>query len=176
MTGAIGMTGAIATTGVGEGFCAQHAGTAADNKEKGRGMTKTMWAGLALAGVMAMAPGQAVLAQATTSEPAGAQSSMTDDQLLPMTVHEAWVASGRNEDRFYAMVAQLTALSAQKRGVTLPNTTEAGQKAGATFKEIARRDPDQLLYVVVDTMVRQFAAKSAKTATAGAAAAGAKSR
>ncbi len=86
------------------------------------------------------------------------------DQLLPMTVHEAWVASGRNEDKFFAMVSELAQLSAQKRGVTLPDRADAGQRAGAKFKEIARRDPDQLLYVVVDTMVRHVAAKQAGTA------------
>ena len=93
-------------------------------------------------------------------------SSMPIDQLLPMTVHEAWVASGRNEDKFFAMVKQLTELSAQKRGVTLPDSAQAGQRAGAEFKTLARKDPDQLLYVVVDTMVQHFAAKRAAASTA----------
>ena len=69
------------------------------------------------------------------------------------------MASGRNEDKFFAMVSQLTELSAQKRGVTLPDNLEAGQRAGARFKAIARRDPDQLLYAVVDQMVRHIASK-----------------
>ena len=61
-----------------------------------------------------MVPVQGVMAQqasdATTSGQASAGAAaeaMPLEQLLPMTVHEAWVASGRNEDKFYAMVAQL---------------------------------------------------------------------
>ena len=138
-------------------------------------MKRTMWtsslAGFVVAGALAMVPVQGVMAQqvsdATPSQAsAGATAeSMPLEQLLPMTVHEAWVASGRNEDKFYAMVSQLTALSAQKRGVTLPDSTEAGQRAGKVFKQIARKDPGQLLYVAVDTMVRKTAENKAGTAT-----------
>lgn len=129
---------------------------------------RRMWAGVVLAGSLALLPMSASAAQqpsggAATSEGA----TLPLEQLLPMTVHEAWVASGRNEDKFFAMVAELAQVSAQKRGVTLPDTAGAGQRAGAKFKEIARRDPDQLLYVVVDTMVRHVATKQS-AAAAGA--------
>lgn len=130
--------------------------------------TMKIWMGLVLAGALSVVPMGSVAAQQMSP---AATSTMTNEQLLPMTVHEAWLASGRNEDKFFAMVSQLAELSAQKRGVTLPDSASAGQRAGAKFKEIARRDPDQLLYVVVDTMVRHVAAKQA--AAAGSAASGA---
>lgn len=139
-------------------------------------MRQMMWAGVVMAGALLMAPGQGVWAQQASDAAAVSQSgagtgaaaeAMPLEQLLPMTVHEAWVASGRNEDKFYAMVAQLAALSAEKRGVTLPDTTEAGARAGKVFKRIARKDPGQLLYVAVDTMVRHAAA--GKAAAGGAA-------
>ncbi len=117
-------------------------------------------------------------ASAQTANPpagqAGAPSSgqaeapaMPLELLLPMTVHEAWVASGRNEDRFFDLVEQLARLSASKRNVTLPDTEAAGKQAGARFKEIARRDPGQLLYVVVDRMVQHFAARETAAQAAG---------
>lgn len=127
-----------------------------------------------MVGVLTMVPLPGASAQqasdsAGVGQQTGAASStetMPLEQLLPMTVHEAWVASGRNEDKFYAMVSQLTELSAQKRGVTLPNNMEAGQRAGKTFKKIARKDPGQLLYVVVDMMVRKVGEKSATNTAA----------
>ncbi len=127
---------------------------------------RSIWTGVALAGALVMVPAGQMMAQGmgaaeTSAQSTGADvsSGMTNEQLLPMTVHEAWVASGRNEDKFFAMVSQLTELSAQKRGVTLPDTTAAGQRAGEHFKQVARRDPGQLLYVVVDQMVRHMASK-----------------
>ncbi len=91
------------------------------------------------------------------------------DQLVTMTVHEAWVASGRNEDKFLSMVQQLAELSAQKRGIALPETRDAGAKAGEWIKKEARRDPDQLLFVVVDRAVRHVGKMQAEaTATPAA--------
>ncbi len=84
----------------------------------------------------------------------------TTDQLVTSTVHEAWVMSGRNEDQFFDMVQTLAAMSAQKRGVTLPDDQAAGVKAGAWIKKEAKRDPDQLLYAVVDKAVVKVGVKS----------------
>jgi len=120
-------------------------------------MTKTLLAGLLMAGTT-LAP---TLAYTQTASPsisgptnAGDESGMTNDQLITQTVHEAWVASGRNEDKFFAMVKQLAEFSAQKRNITLPQTQQAGEKAGEWIKKEARKDPNQLLYVVVDRAVR----------------------
>lgn len=86
------------------------------------------------------------------------------DQLVTKTVHQAWVDSGRNEDKFFAMVQELAELSAKNRGVSLPDTHEAGVKFGDWIKKQSRKDPDQLLYAVVDYAVKHVA----KTQTAAA--------
>ncbi len=90
-----------------------------------------------------------------------APHSWTTEQLLTSTVHEAWVLSGRNEDQFFEMVKELAAMSAQKRGLTLPATQTAGTKAGQMIKREAKRDPDQLLYAVVDRAVVKTGTKTA---------------
>ena len=101
--------------------------------------------------------GPAPSVTATNSSSAGVAAA----DLMSSTVHEAWVSSGRNEDKFFDMVKQLAAISAQKRGVTLPDTEAAGRKMGTLIKASARRDPDQLLYAVVDAAVKQTAATPA---------------
>ncbi len=92
--------------------------------------------------------------------------SWTNEQLLTSTVHEAWMLSGRNEDQFFAMVKQLAAMSAQKRGLTLPETDASGKKAGEMIKKEGRKDPDQLLYAVVDRAVMKTGTKTAASAAA----------
>ena len=102
---------------------------------------------------------------------AGAQTSeIPIDQIVTKTVHDAWGASGRNEDKFFSMVQQCAELSARNRDIALPDTAEAGEKFGAWIKKEARKDPDQLLYVVVDRAVRYVG----KARTAAAASASAK--
>lgn len=124
-------------------------------------------AGVVLASALAVAPvlygaqaaqgransGPAPSVTASNSSAAG----MAGPELMSTTVHEAWVNSGRNEDKFFDMVKQLAEISARKRGVTLPDTEAAGRKMGMLIKASARRDPDQLLYSVVDAAVKQTA-------------------
>ena len=119
------------------------------------------FAGVVLAATLVAAP-MMMSAQAgrpapsvTANSSAGAMT--VSPEMLTKTVHEAWVDSGRNEDKFFETVQGMAAMSAQKRGVTLPNTEAAGQKMGNLIKTSARRDPDQLLYAVVDNAVRQTA-------------------
>jgi hypothetical protein len=77
------------------------------------------------------------------------------DQLLPLTVHQAWLLSGKNEDAFFDMVSQLAELSAKNRELDLPKTAAAGQKVGEMIKVMAKKDTDQLLFAVVDAAVRK---------------------
>ena len=79
----------------------------------------------------------------------------TIDQLIPLTVSEAWQMSGRNEDRFFDMVQDLAAFSAQKRNLVLPEDVAAGQQAGQYIKQEAKMDHQQLLYAIVDRAVRK---------------------
>ena len=111
-------------------------------------------------------PKPSVTAQNSNTSQSGENTTgLTNEQLLPLSVHEAWVQSGRNEDRFFDMVKQLAELSAQKRGLTLPENEAAGQKAGDWIKKEARKDPNQLLYVVVDRAVMKVGTKSSAVAS-----------
>lgn len=79
----------------------------------------------------------------------------TVEQLLPLTVSEAWQRSGKNEDKFFDMVQDLAAFSAKKRNLVLPDDEAAGHQAGEYIKQQAKQDHDQLLYAVVDQAVRK---------------------
>ena len=76
------------------------------------------------------------------------------DQIVTASVHDAWLLSGKNEEAFFDIVEQLAQLSAEKRGLSLPDNVAAGKRMGEIIKEKARADHDQLLYVVVDQAVR----------------------
>lgn len=82
------------------------------------------------------------------------------DQLITSSVHDAWVMSGRNEEKFFSMVSELAEISAQKRGLTLPNTEDAGKKFGDLVKSLSKGNHDLLLYVVVDQAVQKVGTKS----------------
>ena len=97
--------------------------------------------------------------QASTSTQ-GTQFQWPPDQLITSSVHEAWVMSGRNEEKFFGMVSELAQISAQKRGLTLPNTEDAGKKFGELVKSLSKGNHDQLLYVVVDEAVQKVGTKS----------------
>lgn len=112
-----------------------------------------------------MALNTSVVAQsATTSGQAstqqGGQFAWPPDQLITSTVHDAWVLSGRNEEKFFQMVSELAGISAEKRGLTLPNTEEAGKRFGELVKTLSKGNHDQLLYVVVDQAVQKVGTKS----------------
>lgn len=88
------------------------------------------------------------------------------DQIVTATVHDAWVLSGKNEEAFFDIVEQLAQFSAQKRGITLPDTAAAGRRMGIMIKTRAKADHDQLLYAIVDQAVRTLGTKSAAPAPA----------
>ena len=125
------------------------------------------WAQIAVASVVMAGVGSipmmaqsAESAQSITGPTDTTSHSWTTDQLVTSTVHEAWVLSGRNEDQFFDMVQTLAALSAQKRGLTMPDDQATGVKAGTWIKKEAKRDPDQLLYAVVDKAVLKVGVRS----------------
>ncbi|NUQ29823.1 MAG: hypothetical protein HOQ35_15095 [Acidobacteriaceae bacterium] len=55
-------------------------------------------------------------------------------------------------------------MSAHKRGLTLPENKTAGQKAGDWIKKEARKNPDQLLDVVVDRAAMKVGTRSSTVA------------
>ena len=86
-------------------------------------------------------------------------------QIIPATVHDAWVLSGRNEEAFFDIVEQLAQLSAQNRGLNLPDNAAAGKRMGEIIKEKAKADHNQLLYVIVDQAVRAVGTKATTPTT-----------
>jgi hypothetical protein len=86
------------------------------------------------------------------------------DQIVTASVHDAWLLSGKNEEAFFDIVEQLAQISAEKRGVSLPDSTAAGKRIGEIIKQKARADRDQLLYVIVDEAVRAVGAKTTAAA------------
>lgn len=108
-------------------------------------------------------------AQAQTSPSQGsdqpaAKHSWTMEQAVTSSVREAWALGGKTDQGFFEIVQALAELSAQKRGVTPPDTEAAGAKAGNWIRKEARRDPDQLLYVIVDHAV-QYSARNSNSAS-----------
>ena len=91
----------------------------------------------------------------------------TPEQLITASVHDAWVMSNKNPATFFEMVTQLATLSAQKRGLQLPESEKAGERFGELIKQMAKEDHDQLLYAVVDKAVKQVGVPLNSTAASG---------
>src|ERR1700680_4920088 len=86
------------------------------------------------------------------------------EQIVTATVHEAWLLSGKNEEAFFDIVEQLAQFSAQKRGLSLPDSAAAGRRMGMMIKTRAKGDHDQLLYAIVDQAVRTLGVKATASA------------
>ena len=86
------------------------------------------------------------------------------DQIVTASVHDAWLLSGKNEEAFFDIVEQLAQISAEKRGLSLPDNAAAGKRMGEMIKQKARADHDQLLYVIVDQAVRAVGVKATAAA------------
>ncbi len=114
--------------------------------------------------------GTAVAQTAGAGASAAQAGSLPIDRLVVLTCRQAWQMGGRNEDGFFAIVKQLAELSAQNRGVTLPDDKDAGARAGQWIRTQALKDPDQLLYAVVDHAVL-YSINKGRTAAAGTSAA-----
>jgi hypothetical protein len=89
-----------------------------------------------------------------------AAHNWTNEQILTCTVSDCWQLAGKNEATFFDIVQQLAAISAQTRGLTLPDSAEAGQRVGAYIKAKAKADHGQLLYAIVDSSVRRVGTKA----------------
>ena len=94
----------------------------------------------------------------STSEPA---PNFTIDQAVTCSVHDAWVLGGKTEAGFFTIVKAEAELSAQKRGLVLPDNETAGRQFGEYMKTQAKADHDQLLYAIVDRAVRKYGTKPA---------------
>ncbi len=89
------------------------------------------------------------------------------DRLVTSTCRQAWHLGGDNEDAFFDIVERLTDLAAHNRGVMLPDDKTAGSRAGQWIRTQALKDPDQLLYAVVDHAVQYSIHKGTSTPVSG---------
>ncbi len=124
-------------------------------------------AGVALSPAL---PAFAAFPQDTSAAPASAPANesaaphnWTTEQIVTSSVREAWALGGKTPEGFFEIVKALTEISAQKRGVTIPENPQAGAKAGEWIKKQAKKDPDQLLYVIVDQAVQHSASQTTAT-------------
>jgi len=101
----------------------------------------------------------------TDAAPNSSQTAADQAAAIPLekavtaTCHQAWVLGGRTQDGFFAIVKELAEFSAQNRGVTIPDNQEAGARMGEWIRTQAMKDPNQLLYAIVDEAVQHQIAK-----------------
>jgi hypothetical protein len=115
---------------------------------------------LAAAAIIASAQ-QPSAATISPSADSTAAHTWTTEQILTCTVSDCWQLAGKNEATFFDIVQQLAGISAQTRGLTLPDDAAAGKRAGEYIKAKAKADHGQLLYAIVDASVRKVGTKSA---------------
>ena len=115
---------------------------------------------LTLATATLAATAQQSPATITPSGDSTAAHNWSTEQILTCTVSDCWQLAGKNETTFFDIVQQLAAISAQSRGLTLPDSAEAGQRVGAYIKAKAKADHGQLLYAIVDASVRRVGTKT----------------
>jgi hypothetical protein len=99
----------------------------------------------------------------TPSADSTAQHNWTTEQILTCTVSDCWQLSGKNEATFFDIIQQLAEISAQTRGLTLPDDAAAGKRTGEYIRAKARTDHGQLLYAIVDASIRKVGTRPAAT-------------
>jgi hypothetical protein len=115
------------------------------------------------ASTLAATAQQPSAATITPSADSTAAHNWTTEQILTCTVSDCWQLAGKNEATFFDIVQQLAGISAQTRGLTLPDSAEAGKRTGEYIKAKAKADHGQLLYAIVDASVRKVGTKPAAT-------------
>jgi hypothetical protein len=115
---------------------------------------------LTLATATIAANAQQSPATITPSADSTATHNWTTEQILTCTVSDCWQLAGKNESTFFDIVQQLASISAQQRGVILPDSAEAGKRAGEYIKAKAKADHGALLYAIVDASVRHIGTKA----------------
>ena len=72
---------------------------------------------------------------AQQTPPPAAPPAWTIDQAVTCSVHDAWELGGKTETGFFAIVKALAELSAQKRGLILPDKETTGREFGEYIKD-----------------------------------------
>src|SRR5271156_3862319 len=116
---------------------------------------------LAAATMAATAQQQKSPVTITPSADSTAPHNWTTEQILTCTVSDCWQLAGKNETTFFDIIQQLAEISAQTRGLTLPDNAAAGQRTGEYIKAKAHTDHGQLLYAIVDAAIRKVGTRPA---------------
>ena len=95
-------------------------------------------------------------AAAAQQRPTPSKTKLVAD-LLPLTCAQAWLKSNKNYTGMLSIVETLARVSLANRGLTFPNTREAGLQAGKGIAEDCKADPNGLLFAIVDKHVREVA-------------------
>ena len=106
------------------------------------------------------APPQGTVAVPSAPPIAAPVREWTTEQAVTSSVREAWKLGGKTSEGFFEIVKVLTEISAEKRGLDIPESAQAGVVAGNWIKKQAKKDPDQLLYVIVDQAVQHSVNKT----------------
>jgi hypothetical protein len=125
-----------------------------------RMITRLVFALTLTAATVAASAQQPATATITPSADSAAPHNWTTEQILTCTVSDCWQLAGKNETTFFDIIQQLAEISAQSRGLTLPDNAEAGKRSGEYIKAKAKTDHGQLLYAIVDASVRRVGTKS----------------
>ncbi|HXC94774.1 MAG TPA: hypothetical protein VNU92_03690 [Edaphobacter sp.] len=101
----------------------------------------------------------------TPSASSQAPHNWTTEQILTCTVSDCWQLAGKDETTFFDIIQQLAEISAEHRGLTLPDDEAAGKRTGEYIKEKAHTDHGQLLYAIVDASIRKVGTRPVAPAT-----------
>jgi hypothetical protein len=114
----------------------------------------------------AQKPAPSPTATITPSASTAAPHNWNSEQILTCTVAQCWQLANRDESTFFDIIQQLAAVSAQNRGITLPDDAAAGQRVGNYIKMKTKEDHQVLLYAIVDAAIRHVGDKTAAAAAA----------
>jgi len=87
----------------------------------------------------------------------------TTEQILTCTVSDCWQLAGKERSNLLRYRPAAREISAQTRGLTLPDNATAGQRAGEYIKAKAKADHGQLLYAIVDASIRKIGTPATAT-------------
>ena len=96
-----------------------------------------MWGQIAIALVWA--------ARLVSPLPAQATDEPSFDEIVHLTCIEAWEASSQNVDALVVMINVLAKHSLAARGLTFPDTREAGERMGRMIDAGCRAAPENVL-------------------------------
>jgi hypothetical protein len=110
----------------------------------------------------AMAGAESTAGAAPTRQAVGntpTPDELTVSEVLPLSCAQVWAIYGEREGLVVEIVKAMAGTSVETRGLTFPQTEEAGAALGTRILEGCEADRDELLYAIVDRGVREVVAE-----------------